>query len=267
MTAIFNREQMDRLAAGIAEVRSESWIYGHLALLRLRPEVQAMMSIVIPEKERLTFSFALFISILHHDLQFEIAKKVVDEKMSLRRAQLYVKQVAKKDGLTASTNIRALGFDGTVSPSVGDKKEKKVTPLVASQPTPRITLRIQRSTKPLTIPLPPIPRDGSLELAYQVLITMFYVDGEPYVNLSRKRLQEVFPSKKVDEMVKSALEIRHKHWGMASKGGQGVAATERLIKLMGRLQRTYGSSRRKFGDVLKEIENRDFSEDPVSLKF
>src|SRR3989344_5866463 len=84
--------------------RSEPWVYSHLAILRLHPDVQAMMAPMIPEEERLSHTLGVFISSLHQDLQLEIAKAVLAKKMSLNCARLYARQVAEEAGVKAGSD-------------------------------------------------------------------------------------------------------------------------------------------------------------------
>ncbi|MFZ2763887.1 MAG: ParB/RepB/Spo0J family partition protein, partial [Minisyncoccia bacterium] len=95
-------EQVARIAKIFA--RSEPWVYSHLAILRLHPEVQAMMAPTIPEEERLSHTLGVFISSLHQDLQLEIAKAALAKKMSLNRARLYARQVAEEAGVEVGSN-------------------------------------------------------------------------------------------------------------------------------------------------------------------
>ena len=95
-------EQVARIAKIFA--RSEPWVYSHLAILRLHPEVQAMMAPTIPEEERLSHTLGVFISSLHHDIQLKIAKVVLAKKMSVNGARLYARQVAEEQGVKAGAS-------------------------------------------------------------------------------------------------------------------------------------------------------------------
>lgn len=89
-------ERVERIAKIFAH--SVPWVYQHLSLLRLDPKVQAMMDYSIPKEKRLDFSIALYLTSLHTELQFEIAKKVVEEGMSIREARFYARRVAASVG-------------------------------------------------------------------------------------------------------------------------------------------------------------------------
>jgi ParB-like chromosome segregation protein Spo0J len=86
--------------------RSEPWVYQHLAILRLHPEVQKMMGPETPQEERLSHSVGIFVSQLHPDLQLNIAKKVVEQKMNINQARVYARQAADDVGAQAGTAKR-----------------------------------------------------------------------------------------------------------------------------------------------------------------
>lgn len=92
-------EQVARIAKIFA--RSEPWVYQHLAILRLHPEVQAMMAPTLPDEERMGHSLGVFISSLHQDLQLEIAKEAVAKKMNINQARVYARQAAEEVGVQA----------------------------------------------------------------------------------------------------------------------------------------------------------------------
>jgi ParB family chromosome partitioning protein len=95
-------EQIARIAKVF--VRSESWVYSYLYLLRLHPKVQEMMGPMVPEESRLGQALGIFISSLSPDLQLKVAEVVVEKKMSLNRARLYARQVAEEAGVKVGTN-------------------------------------------------------------------------------------------------------------------------------------------------------------------
>ncbi|MBX4187554.1 MAG: ParB/RepB/Spo0J family partition protein [Candidatus Doudnabacteria bacterium] len=106
-------KRMEGLPAGeqissIAKIfaRSEPWVYQHIAILRLHPEVQAMMAPTLPDEQRMSHSLGVFISSLHQDLQIEIAKKVVAKKMNINQARVYARQAAEEAGVQAGTAKR-----------------------------------------------------------------------------------------------------------------------------------------------------------------
>ena len=104
---------MARLSPGdqvarIAKIfgRSAPWVYQHQALLRLDPEVQALMSPTRPEEHRLGTALAIFISSLHSELQSQIAKTVVGKMLNLNQARAYARRVADEAGLEAGSATR-----------------------------------------------------------------------------------------------------------------------------------------------------------------
>ncbi len=97
-------EQVAKIAKIFA--RSEPWVYQHLAILRLHPEVQAMMAPTLPDEERMSHSLGVFISSLHQDLQLEIAKEAVEKKMNINQARVYARQAAEEAGVKVGTATR-----------------------------------------------------------------------------------------------------------------------------------------------------------------
>ncbi|MDP3727470.1 MAG: ParB/RepB/Spo0J family partition protein [bacterium] len=97
-------EQIARIAKIFAH--SEVWIYQHLAILRLHPDVQAMMEPTVPEEQRLGHSLAVFISSLHHDLQKQIATEAMERRMNINQARTYARQAAGDAGLTVGVAKR-----------------------------------------------------------------------------------------------------------------------------------------------------------------
>ncbi|OGI82235.1 hypothetical protein A3G53_01150 [Candidatus Nomurabacteria bacterium RIFCSPLOWO2_12_FULL_44_11] len=101
-------EQMKKIRKRFG--RSEPWVYQHLVLLRLHPDVQAMMAPTLPEEERLSHMLGVFISSLHHDLQLDIAKTVMVKRMGMNQARLYARQVAEEAGVKIKTTERPMGM-------------------------------------------------------------------------------------------------------------------------------------------------------------
>ena len=300
-------------------VRSEVWIYQHLALLRLHPDVLALMAPTVPEEERLNFSLGVFISSLHHDLQLEVAKVVLAKKMSLKRARLYAQQVAEKADQEVGTNrgnksglpskswtrlktlvrVTQEGIDALLLPTVqtalqkrdmADRKamvveigqciarldELKVG-LIQSLPTPLISQKTNgRPPIPAPVPKPPpasrlvhpsnLPREQPIELSHRILRMLFYPSGQPHPNLSRRHLQGILSDvENLDVAVSRALREGKNFWRIESRGLE-AEAVERLIRLMSRFCREYGNPR-EFENALRTAEERDSSQDPVSLHF
>lgn len=97
-------EQTRRVAKIFA--RSEVWVYQHLAILRLHPDVQAMMSPALPEDQRLGHLLGVFVSSLHPDLQLEIARGVIDKKMNINQARAFARQKAEAAGVQIAMGRR-----------------------------------------------------------------------------------------------------------------------------------------------------------------
>ncbi len=73
-------------------------VYQHLGLLRLHPEVQALMSHEQPRSRRLNFTMAMSMVILPLDLQVEFATMVTTHKMSIAKARHWMRQKALSHG-------------------------------------------------------------------------------------------------------------------------------------------------------------------------
>jgi len=309
-------EQVARIAKIFA--RSEPWVYSHLAILRLHPEVQVMMAPTIPEEERLSHSLGVFISGLHPDLQLEIAKVVVAKKMNINQARVQARQMAEEVGVQAGTakrpylpgdNYRSLqrfvqrtqeGVNLFLSPSMLgalQKRDSKDLALMATEleqcttrlnelrislmePSPAVVIDIRSSnTRPsaVTPPSPPLPRgqkpapvesskEQPLELSHKILTALFYPNknGQPYVDLSRRRIQEELPEiLDLDVAMSKALRTAKDHWRIVP---QGPEAKEKLIRLMHRFRHNYGNYL-KFDEALAHARKWDESTDPVSLHF
>lgn len=79
--------------------RSEYWVYQHLALLRLHPEVQKMLGPDSQEGDKLSQGLGTYISSLHPDLQLTVAKEVAAKKLNLNQARIFVRQKAEEHGV------------------------------------------------------------------------------------------------------------------------------------------------------------------------
>ncbi len=83
---------------------SLGWIDQHLSLLRLEPEVQALMDPERPKEKQLTFSLALRLVALTPDLQRQVAEEIVDRKMPMNEARHTISKRAHEAGEGTSTN-------------------------------------------------------------------------------------------------------------------------------------------------------------------
>ncbi len=109
MQGFSSGEQVAKIAKIFA--RSEPWVYQHLAILRLHPEVQAMMAPTLPDEQRMSHSLGVFISSLHQDLQLEIAREAMAKKMNLNQARVYARQMAEEAGFQAGIANRRRPVD------------------------------------------------------------------------------------------------------------------------------------------------------------
>ena len=318
--------------------RSEPWVYQHLALLRLHPDVQAMMAPTLPEDERLSHQLGVFISSLHHDLQLRIAKDVLTKKMSMNQARFLARQVADEAGvqvgiqrsappglpnatwrrLQSTVKVLHEGLDVLLVPASREALVKRnpadlvlmaaeiercidrltelkgvfvetapavpveiPKPIAAATPAVVVDIRPphkvkepakikpavapQPASKPAPAPKPELSPEQALALSHKVLIALFYAnDGQPSVNLSRRRLQEVVPG--LDDLnvaVSKALSAANARWQIAPLGTE---EEQKLIRLMHRFRRNYGNIPTFVGS-LEFAREQDRSDDPVSLHF
>lgn len=86
--------------------KSWGWAMQYHGLLRLHPTVQAMISPITPEDQRLSSSLATFISTLPHNLQIQIAKDTVKDGLSLRQARNLARSMANDRGIQISGRLR-----------------------------------------------------------------------------------------------------------------------------------------------------------------
>jgi len=80
--------------------RSTAWIYLHLNLLELHPDVQAMLEPDAPEKGRLGLSMAAFLhSIKDQKLQLRIAREAAKRELKLNQARRLARTMAEAAGV------------------------------------------------------------------------------------------------------------------------------------------------------------------------
>jgi ParB/RepB/Spo0J family partition protein len=93
----------------VAEVfaRSDAWVYQHLKVLQLDPEVQKMMSPEIPEDCRLVFSVALMLADVPMDLQKKIADTIIGDKLKMVQARNLIRRRAEKMGFKVGSPDRS----------------------------------------------------------------------------------------------------------------------------------------------------------------
>lgn len=77
--------------------KTDQWAYNHLKLLRLAPEVQALMS-PISKHERLAMSTAITLIALPPERQLALAKEVLERKLGVTRANAYIRRRIQEAG-------------------------------------------------------------------------------------------------------------------------------------------------------------------------
>jgi ParB family chromosome partitioning protein len=90
-------ERLERVAKLFA--KSVAWVYLHLNLLELHPEIQAMLGPDAPEKKRLGLSMAGFLhGIKDKDLQLAIAHAIAKQDLKLNQARRLARKMAEEAG-------------------------------------------------------------------------------------------------------------------------------------------------------------------------
>jgi ParB family transcriptional regulator, chromosome partitioning protein len=108
--------------------KSRPWIYSHLALLRLHPDVQALMSPGVEEAKRLTLQTALLLGSLPLAAQAKVGGYISSNELSLKKAQTYIRKYARAAGIkrvearTRPPSERRQKFTSTLS-SIEDEIE------------------------------------------------------------------------------------------------------------------------------------------------
>ncbi|MBI2096958.1 MAG: ParB/RepB/Spo0J family partition protein [Candidatus Sungbacteria bacterium] len=85
-----------RLAQKVAQ--PVIWVYQHLSLAKLHPDVLAMMEETVLEKKRLKYNAALQLASLSHGLQLKLAPEIVQRSMKQRESTNYIRTEADKAG-------------------------------------------------------------------------------------------------------------------------------------------------------------------------
>jgi ParB/RepB/Spo0J family partition protein len=88
--------QIEKVAKMFA--RSAPWVYQHLSLLKLHPDVQFLMGPSNNGNGKLTFSVAVFLSSLSLELQLKVASHIVEKGMKLAQARAYARRAAEEAG-------------------------------------------------------------------------------------------------------------------------------------------------------------------------
>jgi ParB/RepB/Spo0J family partition protein len=93
-------EQVQQLA--IIFGQCELWIYNYHSLLKLDPEVQKKLSPDLPKDEAINLSVAFILARLPSELQTVLAKKAIDEKLSLDKVNFWARKIGAKMGIVVS---------------------------------------------------------------------------------------------------------------------------------------------------------------------
>ena len=80
--------------------KSNCWVWQHLSLIKLDPEVVAMMDEDRPFESRLKFCIAILLTTLPKELQISIAKEITDKQMRSKAARHFVQVKAVEAGYT-----------------------------------------------------------------------------------------------------------------------------------------------------------------------
>ncbi|MFM2357692.1 MAG: hypothetical protein RJA61_429 [Candidatus Parcubacteria bacterium] len=75
--------------------KTVAWVYQHLSLLSLHPDVQALLEPDAPKERRMSMSVALPLTSLRQDLQVQLANEIVGQKMSAKTARLHIRQAVE----------------------------------------------------------------------------------------------------------------------------------------------------------------------------
>ena len=78
--------------------KSDCWVYQHQSLTKLDQRVIDMMDCHRDKKVRLKFAIAILLTSLPGDLQFSIAKEIVEEKMEQKQARYFIETKARAAG-------------------------------------------------------------------------------------------------------------------------------------------------------------------------
>jgi len=131
--AIQRFQKMGHSVAEIAEMcgHSEPWVYQHIKILSLDEKVLAMMSMEIPEDDRLLFSTALLVADLPKDEQYKMAQQILKKKLKHGQAKALIKKRAEKLGVTIGSKERSPNRDYRILLSLVGKLRRGIDPLLA----------------------------------------------------------------------------------------------------------------------------------------
>lgn len=88
-------------------VHSTTWVSQHLSLLKLAPEVQRLLEPETPEEQRLSLTTALLLVNLPHKMQIDLALAISQKGMRMNQARHFIREDARKKGLSAGSSARS----------------------------------------------------------------------------------------------------------------------------------------------------------------
>lgn len=95
------KEGMNMNEAAIATrfCRSVSWVSQHYSLLKLHPDVQALLDPSLPEEKQLTFSIAVLLTNVPEDFQVPLARSISEQHLSMAQARHLIKKTLHSQGI------------------------------------------------------------------------------------------------------------------------------------------------------------------------
>lgn len=119
---------VDQIAQVFA--RSTAWVYQHLKILQLHPDVLLMMAPELPEEKQLGFSAAMLLADVPADLQKKIADTIVEGRMKVNQARNFIRQRAEKIGFKVGDPTRKPSDDFKVFRSFVGRMRRELEMLV-----------------------------------------------------------------------------------------------------------------------------------------
>jgi len=88
-----NPEWGDKVLERLATifVHSVAWVQQYRSLLKLHPEVQAMMEPSVPEDLRLKFQVAYALSNFPHEIQLDLARKIIRRGLTFKQSLAFIR--------------------------------------------------------------------------------------------------------------------------------------------------------------------------------
>jgi ParB/RepB/Spo0J family partition protein len=147
-------------------VKSPNWILYHLSLLKLVPEVQAMMEPNLPKEQRLPVGMGAYLATIEDKtLQIEIAKMVVSRGISVNQAREYARRRASETGATIGAGrkrqprddyirferfTKRVASEGDIQIELPEQEFKAMFQTRTAADIKTVSARLDRSIKTLT---------------------------------------------------------------------------------------------------------------------